>query len=158
MQKLKALYREKHDEIWELVRYVVAGALTTLVAVVVSYGTYMLLAEDHTINGANAAQTAIGTALSWIVAVVASFWMNRRMVFRVQYAAWRERAVAFFQFAGARAVSFLLFETGLFQLLKLIGLENTINRLAVLVVVIIFNYIASKFWIFKQKDEPRGKP
>ena len=153
MQRLKTLYKEKHGEIWELIRYVVAGVLTTAVSVLISYGMYILLSEDHTINGANAAQTMIGTAGR----------LGRRgglrvsgstgiMVFRVQYTAWRDRLRAFVQFAAARVLSFLLFEQGLFQLLKLLGVENTLNRVLVLVLVIVFNYVASKFWIFKKND------
>ena len=121
MQRLKTLFNGKRSELWELVRYVVAGVLTTAVSIVISYGMYMLLSEDHTINGANAAQTAIGSAVAWVAAVLFAFWINRRMVFRVRYADWRGRMRAFLQFAAARVFSFLLFEQGLFQLLKHMG-------------------------------------
>ncbi|HPF88269.1 MAG TPA: GtrA family protein [Candidatus Limiplasma sp.] len=175
MQKLKALYTEKHKEIWELVRYVIAGGLTTLVSLIVSNGCYFIMAVGgapaapgggfgalvawviEVINRANAAQTSIGTAIAWVVAVVFAFWINRWMVFRVTYTAWRERLIAFFQFTGARVLSFLLFEEGVFQLLKLIGVENFINRILVLVLVMVFNYVASKFWVFKEKAPEKAQ-
>lgn len=151
MQKLKALYTEKHKEIWELIRYVVAGGLTTLVSLIVSYGMYMVLAADHTINGATPAQVAIGNVISWVVAVVFAFWINRWMVFRVKYENQKDRFTAFFQFVSARVVSLLLFEVGLAALLSAVGLANLYGRLIVLILVMIFNYVASKFWVFKEK-------
>jgi putative flippase GtrA len=172
MQKLKTLAAENRNELWELIRYIVAGALTTVLSYVVSNGMYFLLAVGATarvpaegllahaawvidvINEANPAQTIIGTAVSWVIAVLFAFWINRRMVFRVHYAQWRKRMTALFQFAGARVASFLLFEQGLFQLLKIAGMENVVNRIVVLVLVIVFNYVASKFWIFKEKRPP----
>jgi len=151
MQKLKSLYTEKHEEIWELIRYVVAGALTTAVSLIVSYGMYMVMAADHTINGATAAQVAIGNIISWVVAVIFAFWINRWMVFRVQYHNQKDRFKAFFQFVSARVISLLLFEVGIAALLNVIGLPNLYGRIIVLVLVMIFNYVASKFWVFKEK-------
>ncbi len=150
MQKLKTLYGEKKQELWEMVRYIVAGALTTAVSLIVSYGCYMLMAEDHTINGATTAHVAIGNVISWVVAVIFAFWINRWMVFRVKYADQKTRFTAFFQFVSARVVSLLVFEVGMAALLNVLGVQNLFGRIIVLVFVMIFNYVASKFWIFKQ--------
>ena len=57
------------------------------------------------------------------------------------------------EFVGARAASWALFETGFAALLKLMGISNIFNRLIVLVLVTVFNYVASKFWIFKGKTQ-----
>ncbi len=151
MQKMKALYREKHTQIWELIRYVFAGGVTTLLSLVVSYASYMLMAENHTINGATPGQVAIGNVISWIVAVIFAFWINRRMVFRVRFTTQKERFTAFFQFVSARVVSLLLFEVGLAAALSALGVQNVFGRIIVLILVMAFNYIASKFWIFKEK-------
>lgn len=151
MQKLKTLYGENKQAFWELIRYIVAGALTTLVSLIVSYGCYMLMAEDHTINGATAAHVAIGNVISWVVAVIFAFWINRWMVFRVQYTDQKTRFTAFFQFVSARVVSLLVFEVGMAALLNVMGVQNLFGRIIVLIFVMIFNYVASKFWIFKQK-------
>ena len=47
-------------------------------------------------------------------------------------------------------MSFLVFEQGLMLLLKLVGVSNIVNRVIVLVFVMVFNYVVSKFWIFKK--------
>jgi len=175
MQKLKALYTEKHKEIWELVRYVVAGALTTLVSLIVSYGCYFLMAVEGAaempaggfkelalwtigvINGATALQVTISNVISWIVAVIFAFWINRWMVFRVKYTNQKDRFTAFFQFVSARVATLLLFEMGLAALLNVLGIPNLLGRLLVLILVMVFNYIASKFWVFKEKDKDKQK-
>lgn len=159
MQKLKTLIRERHDEIWELVRYIVAGALTFLLSYVLSNLCYILLAHDHTIEGANGAQLAIGNAISWVAAVIFAFWINRRIVFRYKHNTRKESLVAFIQFTGARAISLVLFEIGLAYMLKeWVGVSNYINRPLVLVLVILFNYIVSKFWIFKKEQPTQEEP
>lgn len=171
MQKLKALYTEKHKEIWELVRYVVAGGLTTLVSLILSYGCYFLMAVEDAapmpagglqelavwiggaINSATALQVAIGNVISWVVAVIFAFWINRWMVFHVKYENQKTRFKAFFQFVSARVATLLLFEMGLAALFNVLGIPNLVGRLLVLIIVMIANYIASKFWIFKEKNE-----
>ena len=57
------------------------------------------------------------------------------------------------EFALGRVLSFALFEEGMAYLLKLIGVSNVVNRIIVLVAVMIFNYVVSKFWVFKDKKE-----
>ena len=170
MQKLKTLYGEKKQEFWELVRYVVAGGITTLVSLIISYGCYFLLAAEQAadnpalqeltsatwvigvINSATAAHIAVGNVIAWIVAVIFAFWINRWMVFRVHYDNQKDRFTAFFQFVSARVISLVLFEIGFAALLNLMGVSNILGRMIVLVLVMVFNYVASKFWIFKPKQ------
>lgn len=172
MQKLKALTRVNKQELWEMIRYIVAGALTTLVSLIVSYGCYFLMAVGQTtvespavqdglgpfvtwvvgvINLATTAHVAVGNVISWIVAVIFAFWINRWMVFRVRYDSWDPRLKAFLQFVSARVVSLLVFEVGLAALLNVLGIQNLIGRIIVLIFVMVFNYVASKFWVFKPR-------
>jgi putative flippase GtrA len=150
MQKLKKLLSNR-EEMLELVRYVVAGAITTLLSLAIKYASFILLSEDHTIDGANTEQVMIGTLISWVIAVVFAFWINRWMVFRVKDEGRRELGREFLQFVGARLVSWALIEEGIAVLIKWMGVSNTLNALIVMVLVTIFNYVVSKFWIFKPK-------
>ncbi len=150
MQKLKKLLTNR-EEMLELIRYVVAGVLTTLLSLAIKYGSYILLSEDHTIDGADTTQIMIGTLISWVIAVIFAFWINRRMVFRVKGESRRDVSREFFQFVGARLVSWALIEEGIAVLIKWMGVSNTLNALIVMVLVTVFNYVVSKFWIFKPK-------
>ena len=62
------------------------------------------------------------------------------------------------QFVGARLVSWAVIEEGFAVLIKLAGVSNFWNRLIILVLVTIFNYVASKFWIFKPHSVPTDPP
>lgn len=150
VQKFKQLLANR-EEMLELVRYLIAGVLTTLVSLVVSYGCYILLSENHTINGANTLQLMVGNAVSWVVAVLFAFWINRKMVFRVQGGTAASKRREFLEFIVARVASWALLEEGFAALLKLLGISNLWNRLIVLVLVTVFNYVASKFWVFKPR-------
>lgn len=158
-------YLEKHPKQYELLRYLIAGGLTTVLSMVISYGMEFLLAArpERTagflrwlidcINAATAKQVMIANAVSWVIAVLFAFWINRKMVFRVQGGTGASMLRELGEFALGRVLSFALFEEGMAYLLKLIGVSNVVNRIIVLVVVMIFNYVVSKFWVFKEKKE-----
>jgi len=157
--KIRA-WLESHPKQYELVRYLFAGGLTTLVSMIVSYGVCFLLAERaplqggviawviDSINRATPSQVSIANTVSWIIAVLFAFWINRGMVFRAQGSGSALRELC--QFAGGRLLSFFLFEQGLMLVLNALGVSNVINRIAVLIFVVVFNYVISKFWIFKK--------
>lgn len=162
IQKIKN-YLVTHERQYELIRYVFAGGLTTVLSMVVSYGMCFLLADRaplegnlilwviDSINRATGVQVSIANAVSWVIAVLFAFWINRAMVFQVEGGTKASVLKELAQFAGGRIVSFLVFEQGMMLLLKLIGVSNFVNRIIVLVFVMVFNYVISKFWIFKEK-------
>lgn len=171
IQKIKA-YLNTHEKMYELLRYLIAGGLTTLLSMVIHYAGCFFMADKvpfaayegswiawliDSINRANNMQMSIASAISWIIAVLFAFWINRGMVFRVDGGTRGKILGELVQFAGSRLVSFLVFEQGLMLLLKLIGVSNFVNRIIVLIFVMVFNYVVSKFWIFKapsgEKDD-----
>ena len=162
IQKIKN-YLETHQKQYELLRYLIAGGLTTALSLVISYGVCFILADRaplegnvilwvvDSINRATGVQVSIANAVSWVIAVLFAFWINRVMVFQVKGGGAKAVLTELAQFAGGRIVSFLVFEQGLMLLLKAIGVSNFINRIVVMVFVMVFNYVISKFWIFKEK-------
>ena len=159
IERIKS-YLNAHEKQYELLRYVIAGGLTTLLSMLVQYAGCFLMADKAPytgqlipwvvdgINAANATQMSIAAAISWVIAVLFAFWINRGMVFRQEGSegVWKE----LLQFAGSRLASFFLFEQGLMLLVKAMGVTNLVNRVIVLVFVMVFNYVVSKFWIFKK--------
>lgn len=161
MRKIKA-WLDSHQKQYELLRYLIAGGLTTLLSLLVSYGVCFALADRpplqgslplwvmDCINRATPAQVSAANTVSWIVAVLFAFWINRAMVFQASGSG--RVLTELVQFAGGRILSFALFEQGLMLLLKNLGVSNILNRLIVLVFVMVFNYVISKFWIFRKKE------
>lgn len=162
IQKIKN-WLESHPKEYELLRYLIAGGLTTLLSMLISYGLCFALADRaplqgnallwviDSINRATKAQVSLANTVSWVVSVLFAFWINRAMVFQVQGGSKASIGTELAQFAGGRLLSFFLFEQGLMLLLKWLGVSNFINRIVVLVFVMVFNYVVSKFWIFKEK-------
>ncbi|MCL1854185.1 MAG: GtrA family protein [Clostridia bacterium] len=152
IQKTIAFLRA-HPREYEMIRYIIAGGLTTLLSLAVSSLYCILVSADHTVDGATVAQLNVGKGLSWVIAVLFAFWVNRRMVFlrRGGTAGLIMKELA--QFAFSRAVSGLAFEFGLLNLLALLGVGNLLNMLIVLVFVTVANYVVSKFWIFSRKEQ-----
>lgn len=161
IQKIKN-YLETHQEQYELLRYLIAGGLTTVLSMVISYAGCIIMATKEpltgnvfrwlldSINAATQAQMSIANTISWVIAVLFAFWINRKMVFQVKGGGaaqvWKELG----QFALGRILSFLIFEQGLMLLLKAWGVSNVINRIVILVFVMVFNYVVSKLWIFRK--------
>ena len=162
IQKIKN-YLETHQKQYELLRYLIAGGLTTVLSMIISYGVCFILADRapmegnlilwviDSINRATEIQVSIANTASWIIAVLFAFWINRVMVFQVKEGGKGQIGKELVQFAGGRLVSFFVFEQGLMLLLKWMGVSNFVNRIIVLVFVMVFNYVISKFWIFKKK-------
>ena len=162
IQKIKN-YLETHEKQYELLRYLIAGGLTTALSMLISYGVCFLLADRaplegnvilwviDSINRATPSQVSLANTVSWIIAVLFAFWINRVMVFQVKGGSKSKIGTELVQFAGGRLVSFFVFEQGLMLLLKTIGVSNFVNRILVLIFVMVFNYVISKFWIFKEK-------
>ncbi len=165
IRKIKA-WMEAHPKQAELLRYLIAGGLTTLLSMVIHYGLCFLMAPKDpfiggnllawvvdAINRATPAQLSLASAVSWVISVLFAFWINRVMVFRVKQGSAGQILKELAQFAGSRIVSFFVFEQGLMLMLKAVGVSNVVNRVVVLVFVMVFNYVASKFWVFKKKDD-----
>ena len=95
IQKIKS-WLESHQKEYELLRYLVAGGLTTLLSMLISYGVCFILADRATLEGnfilwvidsinrATPPQVSAANTISWIIAVLFAFWINRVMVFQVE--------------------------------------------------------------------------
>ena len=149
--KIKA-YLASHGKEAELLRYLVAGGLTTLLSFVVFSVVCIAVSGDHTVNGATQGQASAAQAVSWIIAVLFAFWINRRMVFQRQGGTTQAILKELGQFVLSRLVSGIVLEIVLFNLLAHFGVSNVANKLIILVLVTVFNYVVSKFWVFAKKS------
>lgn len=153
IDRLKALYKDK--EKWqEPARYVLFGLLTTLV----NWLCYFLLTgwlkpDSYAPDSAARAWILNGSQIAaWVVAVIFAYLTNRRYVFnsKTQGAqALRE----FFLFVSARVSSYLIFDLLLYNLFVFgLKIDHGLTKLLMNVLVVIFNYFASKFLIFQKKE------
>ena len=151
-EKVLSILRDK-DKMRELVLYVVFGALTTVVNWAVYFLITRLLGLTAHPEGSAPYQLIanIGNGIAWIVSVLFAFFTNKKYVFQSKAdaanGAWRE----FGLFVSARVASLVLFDLLLFNLLLLLGMNADWDKLLMNVLVILFNYFASKLVIFRKK-------
>ncbi len=122
----------KYDEI---IRYIIAGILTTIVSIA-SYNLLRNINIDY----------KICTILSWILAVIFAYFINKLFVFKSQ----KNNIKEFINFILARLLSLFIEFIFMMIMVDLININDRIAKLIVQFVVLVLNYIFSKFFVFKK--------
>lgn len=152
IERLKALAREK-PRLYEALAYLFFGVLTTLV----NWLIYLLLTTILNLrgypqgSGSYVLVANIANITAWILSVVFAYVTNRRFVFNSQS---RKGKLLreFWLFVSARALGYVLFDLLLFSVF-LTFMADRPAKLIMNVLVIIFNYLASRFVIFGKKEK-----
>ena len=134
---MKELFRRHR----RLLSYLFWGAATTAV----NYGVYFLLTRLFTVH------YIISNISAWFVSVVFAFWANKVFVFRSDSWTAKTALPEFGMFIGARLFSGFL-ETGLLWLgVDLAHYNDTVVKILVSILIVILNYLFSKFFIFRSR-------
>lgn len=129
----------------EMIRYVLVGGLTT----VVSLGTYYGCVSTF-LDATDSIQLQIANIISWIASVTFAYFTNRKYVFKSKAQDKLREASAFF----ASRISTLLLDMGcMFILVTAIGMNDRIAKILVQFIILITNYILSKYVVFKKTKE-----
>lgn len=141
----------------ELILYIVFGGLTTAVNFVAFWICGRFLGEDLYL---------VSNAIAWFISVVFAYITNKLFVFEAKDFSLKVLIKEILAFFGARIFSFGVEEGGLWLMIDLLkfgefsinvfGFEiggQLIAKLVLAVVVVILNYFASKFVIFKKKNK-----
>lgn len=134
-KKLKALYEKYRST----VIYLVFGVLTTAV----NYAVYLPL---YNFVGLPA---AVCNAIAWVAAVAFAYVTNKLFVFESK--SW-DRGVwgEILRFVGSRVASGAVETVSLLLTVDILGWNGNIMKLLLAVFVIVFNYVLSKFFVFKK--------
>ena len=134
---IRALLR-KHRE---LISYVFWGVMTTAV----NYVAYLLLTKGFHVY------YLTSNVIAWTVSVLFAYFVNKLFVFQSRDWAWRVALRELWQMVASRLFSLGL-ETGILWLfVEKLLLNEFIVKLAANVLVVIVNYVLSKFIIFNKK-------
>lgn len=148
--KLRHLLKTKYAEYAEIIRYLIIGILTTLV----SLGTYYALTLT-VLDPEDIFQLQVANVISWIVSVLFAYFTNRSFVFKVKDS---HILSEFFKFVLSRVFTLLVDMAIMFIFVSLLHLDDKIIKLITQVIVIVLNYILSKFLVFikpKEAKEPK---
>ena len=145
--ELRRLLKTKYAEYAEIIRYLIIGILTTLV----SLGTYYALVLTI-LNPDDALQLQVANVISWVVSVLFAYFTNRSFVFKVK----DNRVLSeFFKFVMSRVFTLLVDMAIMFIFVSLLHLDDKIIKLITQVIVIVLNYILSKFLVFIKPKESK---
>ena len=150
---------------YEVISYLFFGVLTTVVNFVTTALCNRLAGDGYStlvlfnIGGFAFRWTYAVQAIAWIVSVLFAFITNKLFVFESRAGGAKEIFKELASFFGARVISFLIFEEMLFAVEEKL-LTAVISPSAAFwtakitsgILVIVFNYIASKLVIFKKKN------
>ncbi|MCC8050001.1 MAG: GtrA family protein [Clostridiales bacterium] len=137
MKNIRELYRKYK----EIIHYLIAGVLTTVVSLSVYYACVLTVLDPQ-----NALQLQAANVISWVVAVTFAYFINRIFVFESKSEQIGREMLSFY---ASRALTLLLDMGFMFLLVTLMGMSDKIGKLVVQVLVTVGNYIFSKLFVFK---------
>lgn len=129
----------------EIFLYLLFGILTTIVALGVYYALVFTI-----LNPENAFELQISNVISWIFAVFFAYFTNRKWVFESKNDNIPKEIIKFF---SARIFSLLLDMLIMFVFVSFFKMNDKIIKLISQVVVILSNYVLSKFFVFRSAHE-----
>ena len=124
----------------EKISYLFFGALTTLVNIAVFKGLTLIWGTDRYLWA---------NAVAWVLAVAFAYVTNRKYVFVSTASTKCEFTRELLSFFGFRLLSFGADELLMFLLVTVAAQNELAAKIAVNIIVVIMNYIFSKFIIFK---------
>ncbi len=140
MDKIKELYK-KYEEI---INYVIVGGCTTFV----SLASYYLCVLTF-FNPDNAFLLQCANIISWVLSVTFAFFANRKYVFKSKNPKVLEEASKFY---GARVLTLFIDMLFMWLTVSLLSWNDKLMKLLSQIVILILNYIISKFIVFIKKD------
>lgn len=125
-----------YEKYKQIILYVFFGGLTTLV----SLGTFWVADRVLSLN------EHIANIVSWIVAVLFAFVTNRRFVFEAAGSRWAQLV----KFYGGRLTTLGIEELMVLIFITWLGFDSMAVKLAAQVVVLVLNFVVSKWFVFRK--------
>ncbi len=140
MQKILELCRKNR----EILMYLLVGGLTTVVSMVLFYGSVWTF-----LDGNDAFQLQVANVLSWVGAVAFAYVTNRIFVFQSKNPQIFKEIVSF---VGSRVLTLLLDMGTMFVLATVLHINYNFSKLVAMVLVTVGNYIISKLLVFRKGE------
>lgn len=139
MKKIMELYKKYK----EIINYLIFGGLAT----VVNFVSYLIVARLIGVD------EVISSGISWFCSVLFAYITNKLFVFESKLDNKKAVIKEMCSFFLARIVSGILCDVGTFALMvKVFNINDIISKIVTQIMVIIVNYIFSKFIIFKKQE------
>lgn len=126
----------------EVLTYLIAGGLTTVVNFVVYGVLYNLLGIANMVSN----------TIAWVVAVIFAYVVNNFWVFQNDTSSSKKEGEKLVKFFSARIVTLIIESAGMFFFIDVLKLHqyNMIVKGLIAIIVIVLNYIFSKWFVFQK--------
>lgn len=133
--------KELLNKYWDVITYLFFGVLTTVV-------NYLIYIPVYNICGVSA---AISNAIAWVVAVAFAYLTNKPFVFKSHD--WSTKTVIpeLTKFVSCRVASGAAETIILLITVDIFNWNGNLWKLITSVLVVVLNYFASKFLVFRKK-------
>lgn len=139
-EKFKALITNR-----EIISYLIVGVLTTVVSLAVYYGCVGTFLDPN-----DPVQLQAANVISWLAAVTFAYFTNRKFVFQSKNQNILKEAVSFF---ASRLVTLGIDMGLMFLFVSVLSMNDKGAKIIVQVIIIISNYLISKFFVFKKNKD-----
>ena len=126
----------------EALLYLLFGMLTTTV----NYLVYFPLYNYWNITA------SISNLIAWFIAVLFAFLANKKFVFKSKDWTYKFVCIEGFKFAVCRLASGMFETIALFLAVDTFGFNGNVWKILVSIIVVIINYLGSKFFVFKKNN------
>lgn len=130
----------------EIINYLIVGILTTVVSIVTYFLFSLILDIENNIL------FILANVLSWICAVIFAYITNKKFVFNTTTSNKKEEIKVFSMFVSSRITTLLIELAFMFITVKVILIDDKIAKVIAQFIVIVLNYILSKLFVFKKKN------
>lgn len=132
----------------DVLRYIFFGGCTTLVNLACFY--ILRLATPIGMNIAN--------TISVAAAILFAYFVNSRFVFESRAENFKDRFREFVKFVSARLSTMVIEVGGVWLLVEVLRLnEFFVKTIIIQIIVLVLNYIFSKFLVFTKKEKKAGE-
>lgn len=142
MNNITLLYKKYQ----EIINYLIVGVLTTVVSIVTYFLFSLILDIENNIL------FILANVLSWICAVIFAYITNKKFVFNTTTSNKKEEIKVFSMFVSSRITTLLIELAFMFITVKVILIDDKIAKVIAQFIVIVLNYILSKVFVFKKKN------
>lgn len=139
MDSINTLYKTLYKNYKDIIPYAVFGVLTTLVNII----SYWICAHPLGMP------VMVSAVIAWILAVLFAYLTNRKWVFHSEADNSKAVLKEIGLFFAARLGTGVIDWASMFIFVDLMSFNDVVIKTLANIVVIILNYVASKFLIFK---------
>jgi putative flippase GtrA len=145
IKKIKEIIKTKK----EIITYIIFGALTTLINLIVYY-----ILTNTILDPKNDLLMQLANTIAWIISVLFAYITNKLYVFNSKS---KKILKEILSFISSRIITLLIEIFLMYILVTLLKQNDQIIKLLVTIIVIILNYILSKILVFKSKENQLTK-